>query len=71
MSTHVLTPKVGNCFPSFAFTPQADGKVTVTHHYLDVARDNENRKVLRRRTDRLEMLTARQLYGALKNIGFH
>ena len=71
MSTHVLTPKVGNCFPRFAFMPQSDGKVTVTHHYLDVAREGEDRKVLRRRTDRLELLTARQLYGALKSIGFH
>ena len=71
MSTHVLTPKPGKCFPRFAFRPDKDGKVTVTHHYLDIAGDNDERKVLRRRTDRLEMLTARQLYGALTNIGFH
>ena len=69
--TFTLTPKVGNSFPSFAFRPDSDGKVTVTHHYLDVARDNKDRKVLRRRTDRLEVLTARKLYGALKSVGFH
>ena len=61
----------GVAFPSFAFGPNDDGEtVQVTHNYLDVCRNNENLKVLRRRTDTLSLSTARKLYGALQSVGF-
>lgn len=70
MNSFTLKAK-GVAFPSFSFGPNDDGQtVQVTHNYLDVSRDNENLKVLRRRTDTLNLSTARKLYGALKSVGF-
>ena len=70
MESFTLKAK-GVAFPSFSFGPNHDGEtVQVTHHYLDVSRDSENLKVLRRRTDTLSIDTARKLYGALQSVGF-
>ena len=71
INSFCLQPNPSVSFPRFAFGPNSDQQtVQVTHHYLDVSQDNENLKVLRRRTDTLSLPAARDLYGALLKLGF-